>query len=138
MQLLFSRNFFQVRNFLKIKIQNLLDLTYLADEILSNHSFHIDLTKVSNYPDMIEVENWSDFHDSKIFAKSTFSTLPMDKYTCYAECIWLHNYRCNYLIFDNFSCYFLSDTHLSGLKNETVQLSENAVMIKSKQFLLKN
>ena len=112
--------------------RDLFDLCSFADKILGNHSFHIDLIKVANYPDMFEVNNWSNFDNSKIFAKSTFSTLPMDKYSCYAECKWLHNYRCNYLIFDNLSCYFLSDTHSSGLMNETVQLSENAVMIKSK------
>ena len=81
---------------------------------------------------MFEIKNWSGFQESKIFAKSTFSTLPMDQYTCYAECKWVHNYRCNYIIFDHFSCYILSDTHSSGLKDEIVQLSENAFMIKSK------
>ena len=105
---------------------------YLADEILGNHSFHINLMKVANYSDMFEIKNWSGFQESKIFAKSTFSTLPMDQYTCYAECKWVHNYRCNYIIFDHFSCYILSDTHSSGLKDEIVQLSENAFMIKSK------
>ena len=110
----------------------LICVNFYLDDLSGNHSFHIDLMKVANYPDMYEVENWSNFDQSKIFAKSTFSTLPMDKYTCYAECKWVHNYRCNYLIFDNLSCYFVSDAHSSGLKNESIHLAQNAVLIKSK------
>ena len=87
--------------------------------------------KVADYKDLYVDGNWSIVNESNIFSKSKFSNLHMDKYSCYAKCKWTYNYRCNYIIIDGNICYFASDTHLSGLTNDSVEFSENATLVKS-------
>ena len=87
--------------------------------------------KVADYKDLYIYEDWSIVNNFNIFSISTYSKLHLDEYSCYAKCKWTYNYRCNYLIIDGYTCYFLSNTHLSGLKNDSVEISENAILVKS-------
>ena len=100
---------------------------------LSNetYSFFINLMKVADDKDFYVDGNWSNVNNSNIFSTSNFSNLYMDKYSCYAKCKWKYNYRCNYIIIDGNTCYFASNTHLSGLMNNSVEFSENAILVKS-------
>ena len=100
---------------------------------LSNetYSFFINLMKVADDKDFYVDGNWSNVNNSNIFSTSNFSNLYMDKYSCYAKCKWAYNYRCNYIIIDGNTCYFASNTHLSGLMNNSDKFSENAILVKS-------
>ena len=100
---------------------------------LSNetYSFFINLMKVADDKDFYVDGNWSNVNNSNIFSTSNFSNLYMDKYSCYAKCKWKYNYRCTYIIIDGNTCYFASNTHLSGLMNNSVKFSENATLVKS-------
>ena len=100
---------------------------------LSNetYSFFINLMKVADDKDFYVDGNWSNVNNSNLFSTSNFSNLYMDKYSCYAKCKWTYNYRCNYIIVDGNICYFASNTHLSGLKNGSVEYSENATLVTS-------
>ena len=100
---------------------------------LSNetYSFFINLIKVADDKDFYVDENWSNANISNIFAALNFSNLYMDNYSCHAECKWKYNHRCNYMIIDGNTCYFACNTHLSGLKNASVEFSENASLVKS-------
>ena len=101
---------------------------------LSNetYSFFVNLMKVADDKDFYVDENWSNVNKSNIFATSNFSNLYMDNYSCHAKCKWKYNYRCNYMIIDKNTCYFACNTHLSGLKNGSVEYSENATLVTSK------
>ena len=87
--------------------------------------------KVADNKDFYVDGNWSNVNDWNIFATSNFSNLHMDNYSCYAKCKWEYNYRCNYIIIDGNTCYFASNTHLFGLKNGSVEYSENATLVTS-------
>ena len=97
---------------------------------LSNetYSFFINLMKVADDKDLYVDGNWSNVNKSNIFSTSYFSNLHMDKFSCYAKCKWRYNQRCNYIIIDENTCYFGSNTHLSGLTNDSIEFSENAVV----------
>ena len=95
------------------------------------YSFFVNLMKVADDTDFYVDGNWSNVNNSNIFSTSNFSNLHMDKYSCYAKCKWTYNYRCNYIIIDGNVCYFASNTHFSGLKNGSVEYSENATLVTS-------
>ena len=95
------------------------------------YSFFVNLMKVADYKDLYVDGNWSNVNKSNVFSTSNFSNLQMDKYSCYAKCKWQYNYRCNYIIIDGNTCYFASNTHLSGLMNNSDKFSENAILVKS-------
>ena len=87
--------------------------------------------KVADYTDFYVDGNWSNVNKSNIFSTSYFSNLHMDKFSCYAKCKWRYNQRCNYIIIDENTCYFGSNTHLSALTNNSIEFSKNATLVKS-------
>ena len=82
----------------------------------------------------ISNENLKKF-ENQIFAKTNYSNLYLDEYSCYVQCYWIFKDECYYIIIDGLTCYYIDKYHTSGLAVENVEISSNALLIQSKLFI---
>ena len=70
--------------------------------------------------------------ENQIFAKTNYSNLYLDEYSCYVQCYWIFKDKCYYIIIDGLTCYFINKYHTTGLGDGNVEISSNALLIQSK------